>query len=170
MRRTRAAYHYAIRRLKKDEEHITRERVADTILSDDGRNFWAEVKRMRSQKSCTSRTVDGQTDASSIASLFADKYRALYSCVPYSVDEMQHISDDVNNLINDAFLPAGCIIHTSDVQSAVARLKPHKNEGGSSLSTDHLINAGVDCLTHIALLFTAVIIHGTAPDNSIRVL
>jgi hypothetical protein len=53
MRRTRAAYHYAIRRLKKDEEHITRERVADTILSDDGRNFWAEVKRMRSQKSCS---------------------------------------------------------------------------------------------------------------------
>ena len=32
MRRTRAAYHYAIRQVKKDEESIIRERVASALL------------------------------------------------------------------------------------------------------------------------------------------
>ena len=165
MRRTRAAYHYAIRRLKKDEESIIRERIADAMLTDEGRNFWLEVKRLRSQKTSSSRIIDGQTDASSIASLFAAKYRELYSSVPYNKDELQFILDDVNSSLNDDYLPEDCIIHTHDVKSAVARLNPHKNEGGSSLSTDHLINAGDDFLTHIALLFTAISIHGAAPDS-----
>ena len=165
MRRTRAAYHYAIRRLKKDEESIIRERIADAILNDEGRNFWSEIKKLRSQKTSSSRIIDGQTDASSIASLFAGKYRELYSSVPYNKDEMQCILNDVNNSLNNEYLPAECIIHTHDVKSAVARLKAHKNDGGSSLSTDHFTNAGDDCLTHISLLFTAIIIHGAVPDS-----
>ena len=80
--------------------------------------------------------------------------------MPYNKDEMQCILDDVNNSLNNEYLPAECIIHTHDVKSAVARLKAHKNDGGSSLSTDHFTNAGDDCLTHISLLFTAIIIHG----------
>jgi len=47
----------------------------------------------------------------------------------------------------------------------VSRLKAHKNDGSSSLTSDHIINAGNDCLTHIALLFAAMAFHGTVPDN-----
>jgi len=39
MTRARAAYHYAIRQLKKNNESIVRERVADALLKDGGRNF-----------------------------------------------------------------------------------------------------------------------------------
>jgi hypothetical protein len=51
------------------------------------------------------------------------------------------------------------------VKSAVGRLKPHKNDGGSCLSTDNFINAGDDCFTHIALLLTSITVHGTAPNS-----
>ena len=39
MRRTRAAHHYAIRQVKKDEDSIVRERVASALLNDGDRNF-----------------------------------------------------------------------------------------------------------------------------------
>jgi len=39
MRRTRAAYHYAVRAVKKDEDMITRQRFADAVLDADHRNF-----------------------------------------------------------------------------------------------------------------------------------
>ena len=165
MRRTRAAYHYAIRRLKKDEESILRERVADGILSDGGRNFWSEIKRIRSNKASTSRIVDGQTDVSNIARLFADKYRELYTSVPFNKDEMQCIVDDVNNAVINDSLSADCIFNIHDVKSAVDRLKPHKSDGGSGLSTDHFVKAGDDCLVHIAFLFSAINVHGTAPHS-----
>ena len=165
MRRTRAAYHYAIRQLKKDEDAIIRERVAEAILNDGGRNFWSEIKRIRSHKSSTSSIVDGQTDVTSIATLFAVKYRDLYSSVSYNKNEMQCIIDDVNNMLKDDSLSTDYIINIHDVKSATARLKPHKNEGGSSLSTDHFINAGDDCLTHIACLLTSIMVHGGVPDS-----
>ena len=66
MRRTRAAYHYAIRRLKKDEESIIRERIADAMLNDAGRNFWSEVERLRSQKTSSKLLTDKPTLAVSL--------------------------------------------------------------------------------------------------------
>ena len=51
MRRTRAAYHYAVRAVKKDEDMITRQRFADAVLDADHRNFWSDIKRIRSSKS-----------------------------------------------------------------------------------------------------------------------
>jgi hypothetical protein len=65
MRRTRAAYHYAIRKVKRDEDTTINERIADSILND-ARDFWSESKRIRSNKAGTSRNVDGQTESVSI--------------------------------------------------------------------------------------------------------
>jgi hypothetical protein len=50
MRRTRAAYHYAIRKVKRDEGRIINERLADSIISNNTRDFWSEIKRIRSKK------------------------------------------------------------------------------------------------------------------------
>src|SRR5664279_3682608 len=99
MRRTRDSYHYAIRRVKRDEVKIINERLADSLLNNSTRDFWSEVKRIRSSKSGTSCIVDGQTEAISIARLFADKYRDLYTSVPYDVNEMHCIQNDVNSLL-----------------------------------------------------------------------
>ena len=65
MRRTHAAYHYAIRKVKRDD--IINERLADSILNNSTRDFWSEIKRIRSNGSGTSRIVDGQTESISIA-------------------------------------------------------------------------------------------------------
>ena len=75
------------------------ERVAEAILSNGGRNFWSEIKRIRSNKSSNNRIVDGQTDVGAIAKLFATKYRELNTSVPYDKDDMQRIVDDVNDSI-----------------------------------------------------------------------
>jgi len=61
----------------KDENSIVRERVAEAILSDGGRNFWSEIKRMCTHKFSNSRIVDGQTDVGAISKLVATKYREL---------------------------------------------------------------------------------------------
>ena len=79
MRRTRAAYHYAIRSFKKHENSITCERMANALLDNKNRNFWSEVKKIRNSKVCSSNTVVGCADAQRISQLFADKYRELYT-------------------------------------------------------------------------------------------
>ena len=62
MRSSRLAYHYAIRKVRKDEELIKYECIATSMLNNNSRDFWAEIKRIRSKSSSVSRVVDGGTD------------------------------------------------------------------------------------------------------------
>ena len=165
MRRTRAAYQYAIRAVKRDQYKIINDRIAVSLLQNSSRDFWAEIKRIRSNKSGTRRIVDGQADCVCIAKSFATKYRDFYTSVPYDINEMQGIRIEVETHLLEASSLDECFFTTHDMQYAVSRLSAHKNDGGRGLTSDHIINAGIDCLTHIALLFTAIAIHGTVPDT-----
>jgi hypothetical protein len=166
MRRTRAAYHYAIRQVKKDEESIIRERVASAMLCDGGRNFWSEIKHIRSKKVSASRSVDGLSEAESIANLFAVKYRELYNSVPYNVFEMQEIIDGVQAQLANRPTTSSedRVFNIDDIKTAVYKLKSHKSDGSSDLTSDHIIHAGDDYLLHLAFLFTSMVVHGSAPE------
>jgi len=165
MRRTRSRYHYAIRQVKRDEDSIIKERLANALIVDPSRNFWSEVKRIRNNKMCTSNVVDGCIGESSITELFANKYRSLYSCVSFDDSEMSEILADLEDHMFDGGLRKRDHIFTSnDVTTAIQRLYPHKNEGNNSgLSTDHFIHAGSDLAIHIALLFSCMVTHGFSP-------
>ena len=69
-----------------------------------------EIKRIRSKKSCTSGVVDGNTDAQSIAKLFAAKYRDLFTSVPYNNNEFKGVIDDVDKQLTQGGFDTGCII------------------------------------------------------------
>ena len=168
MRRTRAAYHYAIRKIRQDEDAIVRERIAESILNNNDRSFWTEIKRIRSSKAGLSNLVDGHTDVNSIAQLFAVKYRHLYSSVPCDEVELQRLVDKVNALTVNAPITTDCLFKLHEVQTAVSRLKLHKNDGSSGLSSDHFINAGDDCLIHVAFLFSSTVIHGVVADSLLK--
>lgn len=77
MRRTRAAYHCELRKVKKNEENIIKERIADSMLNDSGRDFWTEIKKLRKKGVGYSGAIDGRTDTATIAQLFADNCRHL---------------------------------------------------------------------------------------------
>lgn len=169
MRRTRASYHCAVRQVKRNENTIVRERIANALIDDPSRNFWTEVKKIRNNKACNSRIVDGCTDESSIAQLFALKYRELYSSVPYDDMEMQRILTELDVSIADEGLRRSDHIFTAhEVATAIKKLNAHKNDGSSNgLSTDHLINASPDLSIHIAFLFTCMVTHGSAPGSAL---
>jgi len=46
----------------------------------------------------------------------------------------------------------------------------HKNDGSTGLTSDNIINAGDECYTHVALLFTAIVVHGTVPDSFLYIV
>jgi hypothetical protein len=144
----RSRYHYAVRKLERDGDEIINERIADSLLNNKSRDFWSQIKRIRSSKSGNSCTVDGQSEANNIAKLFAEKYRDLYTSVPYDVNEMRIIQEQVNNLLVNESPWTDCTFNTCDVKSAVSHLKAHKNDGSTDLTSDHIIGAGDDCFTY----------------------
>ena len=52
-----------------------------------------------------------------------------------------------------------------EVRNAVHKLKAYKRDGNFELSSDHFLNAGDDLLCHVALLLSAMVVHGHCPEQ-----
>lgn len=168
MRRTRAAYHYAIRRTRHCEDDIVRDRFAQALISNRNRDFWQEVRKIRANKLLCNYAIDGHSSADEIARLFGEKYRDLYSSVPYDRVEMSKISDCIESKLHDDGFTSDCVVTAFDVRNALSRLKCDKGDVDNRLSSNHLIYAYEDLSVHIALLLTSLITHGFAPDFFLR--
>ena len=163
MRKTRAAYHYTIRRIRHEADDIVNERFAEALLCKNGRDFWTEVKKIRRKKASVSSIVDGVCTADGIADLFATIYQHLYTSVAYDVNDMNRIV----GLIDDSL--SGCNMHSTvtcdEVSVAINKLKAAKSDGDVGLSSDYFKYSCSDLAVYISLLFTALLVHGTPPNE-----
>jgi hypothetical protein len=125
MRRTRAAYHYAVRRIKRQNNNIVRQRFAEAVLTDNTRDFWAETKKLTHQRHASAYMIDGCCDSSDIASLFANKYQALYNSVGYSSEEMEQLKSALLERVRYTVNGDSANISVQDVELAISQLKYH---------------------------------------------
>jgi hypothetical protein len=111
-----------------------------SILNKNYHSFWIEIKRIRSSKAGLSNLVEGHTDVNSIAQLFAVEYRHLCTSVSCDEFELQSLIDKVNALTLNAPITTHCLYKLCEVQTAVSRLKLHKNDSSSGLSSNHFVS------------------------------
>lgn len=163
MRRTRAAYHYALRSVKRRRDEITQERFATALLHNNSRNFWSEVKKIRANRMTYNGVVDGHSDATDIVRIFGERYRDLYTSVPYDECNMHEINDTIDEHISDDD-DAAFVVSLRDVSDAIAHIKHYKNDVDNMLTSDHFINAPSVLHVHISILFSAMLMHGCVPN------
>ena len=96
MRKTRAAYHYAIRSVRRHEQLIVNARFAEAVLAGGNRDLWSEDKRLRCSTMSCSGVVDGLPTPQDISSLFALKYQDLYASVSYDKADMSRLRTEVS--------------------------------------------------------------------------
>ena len=164
MRRTRAAYHYSIRQVRKDEDRIVRDRFSEALLNDPNRNFWQEVRKIRNNKVPVSKVVDGYTDEHEISALFANKYKELYTSVPFCQAELDRISTEIDAGLSLDNCSSCFFVSCAEVHDAINKLNPHKCDGNFELNSNHFTYAGLDLSVHVAFIFTCLLCHGSVPQ------
>jgi len=165
MRKTRAQYHAAIRKARKDEANIVNDRFALALSNNCNRNFCKEVKRIRGRTSNVSSVVDGQSSSADIANMFGSKYSDLYSCVSYDIEDMELIRSELNTSVKNDGYDGASAVNENDIMSTIRKLKSGKRDGSLGLCTDHFINACSELAAHVALLFSAMLLHGIASGD-----
>jgi len=109
--------------------------------------------------------VDGHTQSDYIANVFAKKYEDLYTSVGYDEVDMDKLRKKIDENVESSGYDSNCIITFNDVTYAVSKLKPGKHDGHLGLSSDHIGNACDELYIHIAMLFSALVIHGYNTDD-----
>jgi len=142
---------------------VVHERIANACIDDPSRSFWAEVTKIRHGNIGNSIIiVDGCTNESAIAQLFASKYRSLYNSVSFDKNEIQYILNVLGGKVcDDKLYYSNCCFTAIDVSIAITELNSHKNDDSNAgLSNDHLIHAGPGISQHVSCVFPCTATHG----------
>ena len=174
MRSSRAEYHRAVRQVKASADSVSSNKLATALLENRCQNFWKEIKLSNKTNACFPTTVDGSVGVEEIADVFVDKYETLYNSTPTSQDEMSKLCEAVNEKVADTCCRKKCNapgnrkhhkVVPQDIEKAIHLLKREKKDGNLGLCTDHIINGPHELHVCLALLFSAMISHGTCPPT-----
>ena len=126
MKKSKNQYKYAIRRLKKCNDIIQREKFIEGLLSPSG-NIFKEIKRFRGKVNTVSSNIDGITGSQNIANVFAEKYQKLYNDVKNN-DELATIEETINARIDGEIMKTIEDIDEQLVRVALKKMKPTKHD------------------------------------------
>jgi hypothetical protein len=167
-RETRAKYHLAVKNLKRNSDNIRAEQMAKALLLNQTRDFWSEVKKVRTSNNNIPSQIDNTSGESNISELFAEKYCDILNSVSYHEEDMSNMLDKIDNRIDELCNENKCshnhTITVEDIRKGTSKLKRGKQDGYMGHYSDHLIN-GTDSLTvQMSLLFNTMIMHGFTPE------
>ena len=160
MRRTRAQYHSQVRWVKQNTRYIQSQKMAQSVLKGNTKDFWAEVKRIRGHRSNITASMDGEVEDKAIANLFANKYSTLYNSVAYDSDEMCDIKQQLVADISKENVKIS--ITVDEVRTAMRSMKIGKSDGKCVLMSDHIINGGHCLNVYLSMLFNCMVMHGVS--------
>lgn len=160
MRRCRAKYHYALRKIKRHESELRMSKMAVAIANNNSRSLWDEVKKCTKKRKQCAPNIDGISDSKGIAKLFAEKYRKLYNSAPFTEEQY----NELKTMLDDKLDVNDARITLNDVQLAIKRLKIEKSDANHELFSDHLIYSTDTFKTCLAQMYTSMLIHGHIPE------
>jgi len=78
---------------------------------------------------------------------------------------MDGLRQDIEDKVAAAGYDSNCIIRFKNIVKAALKLKPGKHDGHYGRSSDHVINACNKLYIHIAMLLSALVVHGFITED-----
>ena len=164
MKRSRNAYHYAIRRVKKRCAEIKQDKMLDSLMNGGPSNLIKELKSQRlGNVNNVATKIDGHSGNVDIANHFCSLYSDLYS-KNNSDQEMNVFLENLNENIGLENINEIDSVKPEIVYQAICSLHRNKSDNTYDCKSDALINAS-DLLTdYFTLLFHSFLLHGYVPN------
>ena len=144
----KSRYKYEVRRLRRREQFIRREKMAAALASVDSKSFWQQVHRVNKSKSCTpASSVDGVAGADHISHLFSTKLRGILNSQDACGRDVSLLSSLSSSLSVDDLVGISISEECVDFRG------------------DQLIHALPAIRSFASLLFTAILRHGYMPEQ-----
>ncbi len=138
--------------------------MAEAIASNNNRNLFFEVNKIKGRGNILPACVDGASSYNDICGLFCKKYDDLYNSVPYVDEEMVKIKDKIQQqLCSNSFNQY--VITVSDVIKCIGYLKHVKTNVTQGLYSDHLINGCDSLYVHLTMICNAMLSHGISLES-----
>ena len=156
MKRTRNIYHYHLRKCKKSEKVIKKNKLLDACLNGNG-DIFKEIKKIRKSSPLVATSIDGET--TDIPGYFQKKYKELYNCID-DKEELQKVKKVLDERINCTSISDVKKVTPDLVKQATEKLNSGKSDPFYSFSSDCLKNSPDVLHDLLSSLLQGFLIHG----------
>ena len=156
MKRTRNIFHYHVKKHKKSQDLIAKNKFLDACINGQG-DVFAEIKKIRNSKPCVANSMDGVRDG--IADHFQEIYKDLYNSVD-DKDELMDLCMDVENKVNTYHLHDVDKVTPDIVKEAAGNLKDSKSDPTFNFSSDCIKNGPDNLFVLLSTLIKSFLVHG----------
>ena len=156
MKKTRNLYHYQLKKIKKYEEVIKKNKLLDACINGNGEIF-SEIKKIRNHKNVVASSMDGQKDD------IAGHFKGIYSDLYNSVDDMDNLFElkvEIENKINFTQLFEVAKVTPDAVKEAASKLKDNKSDPTYSFSSDCLKHGPDKLYELLSVAIQCYLVHG----------
>ena len=155
MKHSRNKYHYEVRKCRKAEESIRKNKLLDACFNGGG-DLFEEIKKMKKTKETVANSIDGVYE--NIPEHFNEIYKNLYNSVGDSA-ELIEIRDEIESKVNLGSLEDVKKVTPEIIKEATANLRNSKSDPVFDFDSDCLKNAPDVLYSHIATLMRMFLIH-----------
>ena len=99
--------------------------------------------------------------------LFSEKYNDILNYVPSNKDNLQYIHDNINRALY-TYNGVDHVISAEHICTAISKLKMNKSDGNKGLFSNHIIYTPYIFKVHLALMLSAMNIHGYMPNDMLK--
>jgi hypothetical protein len=152
-----ALCHYAVRRLKKNPDHLASEKLATTLQNKNGEEFWKDVlKKTRGLKYVQANNMEGGEANCSLQCL-----NVLCNSVSYNDNDMYSLMQDIHSGIREG-------LSLNEIVTGVKCLKKGKRDSIPGFTTDNFINGTNKLNIFISMLLSSMISHGRCANDFLK--
>ena len=155
MKRSRNVYHYAIRKCKRAQETIKKDRLLRNCATN-GVDVFSELKKLRHVPTDPPSKIDGNEKPEE---RFSDVYGKLYNSIDDSRDTKK-ILDEVEECIDDGSLKEVDQVTAEVIAGVIKEIKTNKNDPVFTFNSNCIKHAPVSLHHHLANMIKCYLIHG----------
>ena len=162
MKLSKRQYKFAVRRLKRCQDKINNEKLANALLNNN-EDIFKEIKRIRGKTNSYSTKIDDREGPCNIANHFATIYEDLYNNVALD-DKFQKVHDSVIDSVDDSSHFQLQRINQNVIKDVIKKLKPNKKDAIFDMSSDFFLNAPNELIAHLTNIIKLYFCHGYIPQ------
>ena len=156
MKKTRNAYHFQIRKCKKAENLIIKNKLLDACINGNG-DIFIEIKKLRKSKPIIATSMDGVRD--DIPGHFMNIFKDIYNSAN-DQENLLEVMTEVEAKINDNSLDDVDLVTPEIVRQASKNLNDSKSDPHLNFSSDCIKNGTKDLFENLAVVLKCFLIHG----------
>ena len=162
MKSKKNQYKYAVRKLQRCTNIISKDKLLESLLKNDV-SIFNEVRKMRKKTSGLSSQIDNKVDPNEIAEHFSEIYMKLFNTVKVDKNS-EAVESKINKELSHSSYKLLCDMDERTISNAVNALKSDKRDSVFNVTSDMYKNSPDAFYYHLTNILKGSLVHGRLPD------